>query len=218
VDELFLMDLSEALDYQVEQQCLYGSGTNGNIAGVVNATGLQTKTYTSASPTGGGLWPYMGQLGAAIGDNRLQRPEAWFMRSARWGWLLASEDSTGLPFGILSPNFLGSTLDTPDPIGGLYGLPVFTDDAIPATCTFSTSASGFNGSLIGGTQDLIFCLRPSDMVFFEGAPKLNVYRQPGSGNLSARIQLHNSIAAILNRRPAGIGVLGGTGLSVAAGY
>ncbi|HTW97530.1 MAG TPA: hypothetical protein VMD59_02070, partial [Acidimicrobiales bacterium] len=173
VDWAFVMDLSEAYDYQVEQQCLYGSGANGNVLRLANASGTTTVTWTSASPTGALLWSQLGQLFAQIGDARLLRPECWFMRSARWGWLLASEDSTGLPFGILSPNYLGATDDTPDPAGGLYGIPVFTSDAIPPTCTFGSPTA-----FTGGTQDLVFALRPSDMIFWEGSPQVAVMREP----------------------------------------
>lgn len=213
IDWAFGKDLAEAYDYQVEQQLLYGPGTANNVAGLLNAANVTSINWTQASPTGPLLWTEMSELFSQVGDSRLMPPEIWLMRTARWGWLLGSEDSTGLPFGLLQPGYLGSDPSLPNPIGGLFGLPVFLSDAIPATVTYGTTIA-----LTGGNQDVALALRPSDMLFLEGAPVFTVYVEVLSGALGARLQLHNSIAAILNRRPAGIGVLGGTGMRVQSSY
>lgn len=102
-DWAFFLDMAEAYDLQVEQQLIFGSGTNGNIAGCVNASNIQTVTYTAGSPTGSGIWPNIGKLFASVGDARLLAPEVWLMRTARLAWLLAAEDSQNRPFGLPSP-------------------------------------------------------------------------------------------------------------------
>ena len=210
LDWSLFLDLSEAYDSQLETQLIAGLGPSyRQILGVGNVSGIVSVPYTQGTPTQSGstgLWPLLGELVAQIGDGRDKPPEAWLMRTARWSWLNAGFGTDNIPFGVLSPNFLGSSPGTPWPIGPLYGLPVFLDDAIPANLG------------AGKNQDVVIALRPTDLLLFESAPITNVFREVGSGNLTARIQLHNKVACISNRRPAGIGVIGGSGLAIQAGF
>lgn len=216
IDWAFGLDLSEAYDLQVEQQLFFGQGGSGQITGAATAGNTQTITYTSGSPAQKDLWVSMSKAFAQLGDARGLPPEVWLMRSARWAWLMGGEGNDNLPFGILSPGYMGQDDDTPWPIGGLFGLPTFLDDAIPATCTFGSG--GNNAQFVGGTQDLVAALRPSDMLFLEGQPQFDCFTEVLSGSLGARVQMHNSIAAVVNRRPAGIAMIGGTGMVVQSGY
>ncbi len=205
LDSAFFKDLTEDFDYKLEIQLLNGSGSaNNQILGVVQAD--NPITYTSGSPTAGGMWTYFGQAAAQLGDNRQMPPEAWLMRTARWSWLTTAEDTQGRPFGLSSPFFLGSDEKTPDPAGGLVSWPVFLDDAIPATLG------------AGGNQDQVICLRPTDLMLFESNPVTAVMREPLSGQIGVRIQLHCRVAAITNRYPGGIYVLGGSGFVVQSGF
>ena len=111
-----------------------------------------------------------------------------------------------MPFDMGIPFFLGNTADTPDPIGGIANFPVFLDDAIPPNLG------------AGGTQDLIVCLRPSELILFESEPQTMVTREPGSGTLSARILMHSYAAAITDRRPAGVSVVSGAGMAKVTGF
>jgi hypothetical protein len=43
-------------------------------------------------------------------------------------------------------------------------------------------------------------------------------REPLSGSLGARIQMHTRVAAITNRYPSSIGTVTGTGLAVQSGW
>jgi hypothetical protein len=105
-----------------------------------------------------------------------------------------------------SPFYIGSTDDTPDPVSGLFGVPIFLDNAI--SNTLGTTAN----------QDQIVAFRPSDFIFFEGQPQFTVGRDTLSGSLGAQLQLHNSVAAILNRHLTGIATLGGSALVYPSGY
>jgi len=205
LDWALLMDMAEDYDRDVETQLLIGTGsTNNQLLGIQAAD--TSITYTDASPTGARMWPYFGQAAAQLGDSRLLPPEVWLMRTARWSWLTTQEDTAGRPFGISSPFFLGADEETPDPVGGLISWPVFLDDAIPAT----------QGA--GGNEDFITCLRPTDLILLEGPVQTAVMREPLSGALGARIQLHASVAAITNRYTAGIWVIQGTGTVVQTNY
>ena len=157
LDWAIFMDLSEATDADLEAQLISGTGTGAQLLGITNVvSGTNAVTFTNASPTGALMYPFLGQVFAQISNNRLRHPQCWLMRGARWAWLKTSEGSDGLPFDIGGTSYLGSTDDTPDPIGGLIGLPVFLDEAITAT----------QGT--GGNQDVVIALRPSDLILLEG--------------------------------------------------
>ena len=152
------------------------------------------------------MYPYFGQAIAQVGNNRLLPPECWLMRSSRWGWVTTQESTAGLPFGLPSPFFMGNDDETPDPVSGLLGFPVFLDESIPATLG------------AGSNQDIILCMRPTDLILLEGDVKTAVYTEVLSGSLGARMQLHQSVAAITNRYTAGISVITGTGMVTQSGF
>ena len=210
LDWAFGLDLLADYDYKLEQALLSGLGSAFNqLLGVTNVPNVVSVTYTDASPAGPEMWPYFGNAFAQVSDGRGLIPQCWLWRGARWAWLAGQEDNSNRPLGLPSPYFLGNTDDTPDPLTGIYGIPLFADNAISAT----------QGT--GANQDSAICLRPSDLILLEGAnpslERVDIYLEPGSGNLSARLQIHNSVAAINNRYPSGIAVVGGSGFVVQSG-
>lgn len=207
LDWAFFTDLNADYDAQLENQLLNGLGAAARqILGVLTSAGTAGVTYTSASPNGAELYPYLGQAIARVGNNRSKPPECWIMRSARWGWLSTSESTQNLPFGLPTASYIGDQVYEPNPVAGLIGFPVFCDDLIPQNLG------------AGGNQDVIAALRPSDMVLLESAPVMNVNREVLSGSLGVRIQMHKKAAAITNRYLSGISPITGTGLVVAAGF
>ncbi len=206
LDWALFLDLAESYDAQLETALLLSvDGTPNSLAGVTTVTGTNTVTYTSASPTGGAMYPYLGSLAAQIGDNRLKPPECYLMRTARWAWLMTQESTANLPFGLNTPFYLGSDDQTPDPIGAILGWPVFLNDALPATLG------------AGANQDQVICLRPRDLLLLESEPQTMINRERLSGSLGVGIEMHGYAAALTGRRPAGISVLSGTGLVVQTG-
>lgn len=206
MDWAIFTDMAAAYDAQVENQLFNGLGAAYHqILGVLNIANTVGVPYTSGSPTGSGLFALLGQALARVGNNRNLPPECWMMRSARWGWLASAEDTNGLPFG-LPTFFLGDDDQSPDPFGGLIGLPIFANDTLPAT----------QGT--GANQDVVVALRPSDLILLEGSPVTNVYRDVLSGTLDVRLQMHNKVAAITNRYPSGISPITGTGMAVQTGF
>jgi HK97 family phage major capsid protein len=203
LDWALLKDLAESYDQQLETSLLVGQGSD-QVTGVVTAA-TNSVTYTSGSPTATAMWPYFGKMAASIGDNRKLPPQAWLVRTSRWAWLSTAEDSQNRPLGISSPFFVGSSANTPEPVGGLIGWPVILNDAIPANLGTGT------------TQDEVVLVRPSDLLLLEGQPKTLIAREPLSGSLGVRIQMHCS-SAFLIRWTTGIAVGSGTGFAVQAGF
>ena len=211
LDWALFMNLHESADEDLETQLITGTGKGATmgahqILGVTNVASNVGVTYTDSTPTGSEMYPYFGQTAAQLANGRKRPPEVWLMRTARWGWITTSEDTQGLPFGLPSPFFMGADTQTPNPVGGLLGFPVFLDEVIPAT------------SGAGADEDTVICLRPSDLILFEGIDRTAVMRDVLSGAMGARIQLHRPVAAITNRYPSGIAAITGTGMAVQSGF
>lgn len=214
VDWAISMDLAEGYDASLEQQLLAGAGTAaGQLVGVLSAGGSAI-AYTDAAPSGKALYPLLGEAFAQVGDKRNMQPQCWLMRSARWAWLMTQEDASNRPYGLDTGFYLGSDDSTPDPVSGLLGIPVFLDEAVPAT--LSGNPGAFTAA--AGSQDAILCLRPHDMILLEGEPRAMVAREPLSGEMGVRLQQRRYVAALTGRRPAGIAVVSGTGLAVQPGF
>lgn len=208
VDALLFKDMTADYDSQLEGQMLYGAGSASNqILGLWNVTNIGSITYTDASPTGKALYPYLGQMAAKIGNQRSATPEIWMMRTARWAWLTFSEDSSLRPLEF--PTLNGE--DNPMCPGAPGGWPAWLNDQIPATITTA-------GVITGGANDSIIACKPSDLVFLEGQMQTSVMRDPLSGTLGVRLQLHNSIAFISNRYPSGTCRITGTGMATVSGW
>jgi HK97 family phage major capsid protein len=198
LDWAFFKDLSEAYDANLEFQLINGSTSAGQLPGMLGLVPSANQvTYTAGSPTATGMFGFLGQVLARIGDNRKQPPEAWLMTTSRMAWLGSSEDSQNRPLMIADRDGDGS-LD-------LLAFPVKLDDAIPVTLG------------AGGNQDALIACRPSDSLLLESAPRARVHLDVLSGSLQARIQLHCYVA-VLHRYPSGMASLTGTGLVVQSGF
>lgn len=204
-DHAWFKDLTEAYDYNLEQQLVVGTGgtgPGGQFTGLYNVSSVNGVTYTDGSPTGKAMYPYFGQAAAAIGKKRGMPPYAWLMRTARWGWLVTSEDSSLRPLEF--PDLNGS--DNALCPGAIAGWPVWMEDAIPTTLGAS------------GTQDTIIGCIPQDLYLFEGQAVSHINVEALSGTLEARFTYRNYAAAITGRYASGIAVLSGTGLVPVSGY
>lgn len=199
-------DMTEAYDADLETQLLSGTGTaNSQLVGLTNLSGINSVTYTDASPTLAEMWTYLGQAVSQIGDNRDLPPEVWLMRTARWGWMFSAEDNNARPIVPPKTSPMGPPPAGVPNVTGIGGFPVFLDDAIPANLG------------TGANQDQIIACRPSDLLLLEGTPITDVSTEVLSGTLEARIRIRNYVAFIGGRYPTGVSVIGGTGFVVQAG-
>ena len=205
LDSVLFKSLSESYNAVLEQQLINGSGSSGQLTGLVNLSGINSVPYTSATPTATALYPIAGQAAAAIGINRKRPGETWLMTTARAAWITTSEDLETRPL------VLGG-MDAPGEFQ-LVQYPVKLDDAIPR-------------NLGGGTnQDVLILCRPSDMLLLESEPHMRVMtdiaadtESASAGTLTVRIELHRYVAAILGRYPTGISVISGTGMVTPSGF
>lgn len=192
LDYAIFQDLAGDYDARLEQLLINGTGTGKQFTGILNlptgAGGVSAVSFVNASPTLALLLPVTGQAFAQLGDARGGPPETWLMRSARWAWIASGDVN----------------LATSEP--RLLGRPVAMDDSIPAT---------LGG--VGGTQDAVIAIRPSDSLLLETGQQVEVFLEPLSGEMMVRLRLHG-YASALHRQPTGIATITGTGMVVQSGY
>jgi HK97 family phage major capsid protein len=204
-DSVMFSSLTESYNAVLEAQLFNGSGSSGQLQGILGLSGINNVTYTNASPTATGLFTILGEAVAAVGDNRKQPPEKWYLTTSRGAWIATSEDTTLRPLMLAGSSAPGEFQ--------LAQYPVRLSDAIPinlGTCT---------------NQDAIVLCKPSDMLLLESAPHMRTMFDIGAdtesssdGTLTVRVELHRYVAAIIGRYPTGIAVIQGTGLVTQSGF
>jgi HK97 family phage major capsid protein len=218
VDALLMPLLLEDYNTQIDGLCLLGSSAYAQLNGIMPAGALgaaQMISLQNTNNTASQQWAYGGasiagslhytsaQLLSKIATARALNPTAWVVHPMTWAVICAAADQQARPLvppGVRDPDA------TPD----LHGLPVITDAGVPVT--FSSTAGGPANPYIGavtagqvaatpgtGTYTPVLCGRWADSWLWEGEYKLDVFREVGSGNLTARVRLSNYVAAIANR-------------------
>lgn len=205
VDEVVFADLVKAYAVLLDGQVINSSTANNQ--GLLQVTGLNSVTYTAATPTVAGLYPKLADAIQQIHSNVFMEPSAVFMHPRRWGWILAALDGQNRP--LITPyapqNAAGAFggVVSEGLVGAIQGLPIYVDANIPSTLGASTN------------EDRIIVVATPETYLYEesSGPFLETFPDVGSGTLTVRFRLHNYWAQINNRRPKAISVISGTGLA-----
>lgn len=205
-DQIIFADLIADFSTKVDQQVLAGSNSAGQVKGVVNATGINTVTYTDTTPTVAELYSKIADATQKIHTGRYLAPNVIIMHPRRWAWMLAATDSTGRPLVVPSgqgpTNAIGSFggVLSEQVVGSVQGLPVVTDPSI---------------SILGGastTEDYILVMRSSDLYLWESSIRTRILPEIGSGTLTVRAQVYGYLAFTAERQPKSVTLVSGTGL------
>lgn len=210
-DQVIMKDLAAAHAQDVDFQVIAGGGVNGEATGILNTVGINTVTWTQASPTIKGLY---GQIGLAKDDiaKAIFRPATHqFMTSNLWEWIGQSFDSQNRP--LVVPDYAGPfnvVQVAPDDaqaegaIGRqLSGLNTFEDNNLP-----QTEGSGKN-------QDVAIICRGEENYLYESPVVTRALPQTLGTQLSVILQLFNYGAFTAARYPTANSVITGTGMSSA---
>jgi HK97 family phage major capsid protein len=207
-DEIVFADLLRALDAQLEYQGWQGSGSSGQLQGVLGVSGITTVTYTDGSPTAVKAYPFLGAAKSAVFKSIFRAADAIFMTPDRWAWFETGADANGRPLVTPSDNGPWNTIGTvdgqmrngPTPAGKLFGLPVFIAAQLPTNL-----GSGTN-------QDDIAVISTKDLILWESAPVSRALPQTLGNQLSVLLQTYEYAAFMPNRLPGAIAIEAGTGL------
>ena len=205
VDEVIFGDLTRAYASKLESQFFNSSTTNAK--GLTSLSGVNSVTYTDASPTVAELFPKLADAIQQVETGIFEAPTHIIMAPRRWAFFLAGSDSSNRP--LVTPyagfNVVG-TADAPaaqGPVGSILGLPVLTSANIATNLGAGTN------------QDEIYVVNAPNLYVYEdqSGPYLDQFRDVLSGTLQVRFRLFNYYSLILGRRPAAISKISGTGLA-----
>lgn len=211
-DDIVFADLMADYNMRLDSQCLYGTGSSGQLKGALNVSGITSVTYTDASPTVPELYTPWLQAMSKVATGRKMPATAAFVTPARWYWMMSALDSSNRPLVLpdtsspFNPLALQTGSDVEGYVGKVGGLPTLTDGNIP---------NNLGG---GSNEDRAIILRTSDLYLWEGAMRSRVLNEVLSGTLQVRLQVWNYAAFMADRRPEAIAVISGTGLIAPTGF
>ena len=210
-DQVVMKDLAAAHAQDVDLQVISGAGGAGEVTGILNTAGINTVTWTQASPTIKGLY---GQIGLAKKDiaEAIFRPATHqFVTPDCWEWIGQSFDTQNRP--LVVPEYGGPfnvVQVAPDAataegaVGrNLSGLATFEDANLP-----QTEGSGKN-------QDVALICRGEENFLYESPVVTRALPQTYGAQLSVLLQLFNYGAFTGARYPTANSVITGTGMSTA---
>lgn len=207
LEGIVFADLISAYYTELDKNLINGGGT-GQPVGISQVAGINSVTYTDASPTVGELYPKLIDGIQKINSNRFAAATAIIMHPRRWGFLSAGVDGNSRPLVLPAGNQpdnvygVGEAASYGQVVGQLAGLPVIAD-------------ANIRTDLGGGTEDAIYIVKADDHILFEetGSPFRLRFDDVGSGSLTVKLVCYGYVAYASGRYPAGISAITGTGLA-----
>ena len=172
--------------------------------GILNNANINAVTFTTPV-TVAGFYPKLADAIQRIHTLRFMSPDAIFMHPRRWAWILASLDSSSRP--LVTPyapqnavaGFGGVVAE--GAVGNMQGLNVYVDANIPVLGGAST------------TEDAVIVTRLADNRLYESpTPRVRVYEETLSGELTVRIQVYGYLAYTSDRYGKAHSKITGAGL------
>ena len=205
-DTVLGQDLAADYAKQLDTQML-NQATNG----ITVLSGVNTVTYTDATPTAGELYAKFADAIQQVWTNRFAAPSLIVMHPRRWAFFLGAVDSQNRPLvlpdaGAANQAFNAMATGTVSApaglVGILMGLPVVIDPNISITLGAGTN------------EDIIIVTRREDQLLFEvGAPTVAVETGVLSANLQVRIYAYGYFAFTFARYAKATSRIAGTGLA-----
>lgn len=227
IDSIIYLDLRKAYNVQVDTQVLNGSGSSGQMLGILNTSGIYASSvYGAALTTAAFYTKSAGALSAIASAGTAVIPNVWVMHPRRWYWLSAQLDSQGRPLVVPSTGgnaamngmainanpggYSGDNDASPPQIMGYYqGLPVIIDANVPTNKGVATS------------EDPVIAMDSSQAYLWEdngGVPRELRFEQTLGNQLTVKLVLYNYAAFTAGRYPVAFGQVGGNESAGAGAY
>jgi len=209
IDQFIVQDLIRGWHTTLDNQILNGTGSSGQILGVTDTPGVNTVTFTSASPTAELLYPKLADAYQQVQTSVFQNPTHWIMHPRRLAFLLASVDTAGRPLVVPT---LGGPMNAMATGAGqayygnsgysLMGLPIVADANVVTD----------NGA--GSDEDRIYCVNANELHLWEqaGSPFALNFDATGAGSLTVKSVVYGYSAFTAGRYPGAVSIISGTGL------
>jgi HK97 family phage major capsid protein len=181
IDEIVLQDLAADYAKQLDTQVLSGSGSSGQVTGMLVQSGTTAVTWTQATPAlggAGGLYAKIANAIQAIHTSRFLPPTHILMHPRRWAWAESQSDGNNRPLVVPAAGGPWNAMALMDGqpsqgyVGQILGLPVFVDALIPV-----------NGGA-GSNQDTIIVAKMDDVWLWEGQVKAEAFQQTYANQMS----------------------------------
>ena len=204
-DEVIFQDLTADYATKVDLQVISGSGSSGQVQGIIGTSGIGTVSYTDTAQAPNTLYSAIANAVQTVHTTRFQPPTVIVMHPRRWGKLLASVDSQNRPLFLPNANTpmnaMGvlENVDSQAVVGQMHGLPVVTDPNIPTN--------------LNTNQDTILVMRASDIILYESSLRTRVLQEVQSANLSVVLQVYSYVAFTAARYPQSVVQITGAGLA-----
>lgn len=208
IDQIIYMDLAGAYAAELDRQVLNGSGSSGQMLGIIGTSGIYAATAFGAAVTAANFYTKLAGAQNGVASNRFLPPTAIYMHPRRWSWALAQSDSQGRPLVVPSGertsavNAQGELDGVQIGVAGtLQGLPVIVDANMPTNV----------GAATGG-EDLVLVVREPDMWLWEdgdGAPRELRFEQTLGNQLTVKLVVYGYCAFTAGRYPQAVGKVGG---------
>jgi hypothetical protein len=212
-DRVILGDLAADYAKQLDLQVLAGSGSAGQLRGLINAAGAGSTTYTTTQPSltsvtsVNSFYNKVIAASTAVHTTRFLPATAVVMHPNRWAWCLEALDTTNRPLIVTE----GSSLNAAGSSAGIVAqgsagkivLPVYLD----ANVTVTTGAGSATN------QDLVYVIRGGpDMTLWEGDLAIESFDSTYADNASVLFRCMAFSAAVVDRWAGSVNLISGTGL------
>jgi HK97 family phage major capsid protein len=191
-DQIVFADLLADYAVKLDLQVLNGSGSTGQMLGLLQTGSIGSVAVTTVDANG--IYNAFANAGQGMHTSRFRSPEVAVMHPRRWAWLLAQVDSAGRPLVVprsqAPSNSMGTGgLLTPEgPVGDFLGVPVVLDASVPTN--------------VNSTEDVILLLRPSDYLLYESSIRTRTLPEIKSNTLQVVVQCYGYTAFSAERYPA----------------
>lgn len=210
IDRVILEDLAADYAAQLDALVVGGSGTAGQLRGLITAGTAVAYTTTipsvvSATAANSFYSKGLGAMSAAA-QGRKRPLSHWFMTPTRWYWVLAALDSQNRPLVVpMGPGTNQAAVTEGAPVaegfGGYFlGLPVWIDGNIPANAGVATN------------QDVVIGARTADLRLYESPLELASFDATHADENAVLYRVLGFSAFIPDRHQSSVQVIGGTGL------
>lgn len=210
IDRLIYADLVADYAETLDASIIADDGTSGTHKGILNATGINSVTYTDTGPTVAESYPKIADAVQKVASNRKLSANLIIMHPRRWGWFLSAVDSQNRPLVVpdagAAVNAMGtaaSNFGEGQLVGTLQGLPVLVDANIPTDLG------------TGSDEDRIIVARRQDGILWEednGMPRELRFEETNGGNLTVKLVVYGYSAFTAERYAKAFSVISGTGL------
>lgn len=206
-DQLLFEDLIARYWAALDSQCISGSGSSGQILGVLGTSSIATSTASTA--TVAGVWPKIADIIQQINTNvggLGYVADKIFMHPRRWGFFEAALDSQNRPLMPTEGSFVNVMGSGVEPgyglVGRMHGLNVYTDANIPTNLGTNTN------------EDRIIVEASNVVHLFErgGDPVTLSFEQQAGTSLQVQLVAYGYAAFTAGRYPGASGVVSGAGL------